>query len=468
MSEHARNRPPCREVLLSPERFEIVLGSISDGVFAVDADQRIICFNRAAEQTLGVTREEVLGAWCADVLKAPICDQACPLRFTMETGRPVVNLALDFHDAHGRRIPVTISTAVIQGAAGEIVGGVVTFRDLTLVRRLLKDLDDKDPFREFVSTDPHIKHLFDILPTIAESDSNVLIEGETGTGKSLLARVLHRLSGRRAGPMITVNCGAMPETLLESELFGYRAGAFTGAIKDRRGRIAAAEGGTLLLDEIGDLPMSMQVKLLRLLQDRVYEPLGVVEPVAADVRVVAATNRDLMEMVAERTFRRDLFYRLNVIRLSIPPLRDRLADVPLLAQRFVEELSMLRGKVVTTIEPEALEALSSCDYPGNVRQLHNAVEHAFVLTPGATIRREHLPPEILGTTTSPGQGAGPRLERFEATIIREALERNHWSRTAAAQELGVHKTTLLRKIRRLAIDLPPVDGRSSKRRRQGR
>jgi PAS domain S-box-containing protein len=457
-------RETCYDGDLSPERFETVLSSISDGVFAVDRSRKITCFNRAAEESLGIPRARAIGAACHDLLGTKVIHDACPLCFTIETGQPIVNLPIELRDAQDRRIPVTISTAVIRGEDGEVKGGVVTFRDLTLVRKLIKNLDRGDPFQDFISADATIKHLFDILPTIAESESNVLIEGETGTGKSLLARILHRLSGRRDAPIVTINCGAMPETLLESELFGYRAGAFTGATRDRAGRIAVAEGGTLLLDEIGDLPLSMQVKLLRVIQDRVYERLGSVESLEADVRIVAATNRDLQQRVEDGAFRRDLYYRINVIRLALPPLRERVGDVPLLAQHFLRELSMTRGKVITQVSREALEALSSYHYPGNVRELQNIIEHAFVLSPGSAIEREHLPDflKVKSETRTTPEGTD-HLKKLEADYLVKVLEEHGWNRTAAAAALGIHKTTLLRKVGRLGIELPRIDGRRRSR-----
>lgn len=451
----------CYDGSLSPQRFETVLRSISDGVFAVDGARKITCFNRAAEESLGIPKERALGSECHQLLGAKVINDACPLCFTMETGQPIVNLALDLVDSAGHRVPVTISTAVIRDEEGVVSGGVLTFRDLTRVRKLVRNLDERDPFHEFISQDASIKHLFDLLPTIAESESNVLIEGETGTGKTLMARILHRLSKHRERPLVTVNCGAMPETLLESELFGYRAGAFTGATKDKIGRIAAAEGGTLLLDEIGDLPLSMQVKLLRLIQDRVYERLGCVESTEADVRIIAATNRNLMALVDDGVFRKDLFYRINVIRLALPPLRERLTDVPLLVQHFLRDLSMTRGKAVTSVEREALDLLAQHTYPGNVRELRNIVEHAFVLASGTIIEMSHLPDDLLKrrtkTAKEPEKGG---LQALEKDYLLRILEKNDWNRTAAAKEIGIHKTTLLRKLRRLGVELPTIDGRS--------
>lgn len=443
------------------DRFETVVNSISDGVFAVDQEWRITCFNAAAERTLGMRREDALGRRCDEVFRSNICAEACALRYTMETGNAIVNLPIQIRDASGGRVPVTVSTALLRDREGSVVGGVETFRDLNLVRALLSDVEQLVGGGPIITADPRVKKLLDIVPTIAQSESTVLIEGESGTGKGLLAHAIHDSSARSEGPMITVNCAALPETLLESELFGYRRGAFTGADRDRAGRVQAAEGGTLFLDEIGDFPASVQVKLLRLLQERKYEPLGDVNSRSADVRIVTATNRNLSKMVEEGSFRRDLYYRINVIRLEMPPLRERTADIPPLAEAFLRRLSATRGKVVEGISRAALRRLMDYDYLGNVRELENILEHGYVLCDGSRIEEHDLPDWLLEKAEADTSTAS--LEELEARFIRDVLARNRWNRTDTARELGIHKTTLHRKIRKLAIDLPPEDGRTTRK-----
>jgi transcriptional regulator with PAS, ATPase and Fis domain len=301
-----------------------------------------------------------------------------------------------------------------------------------------------------------MQELFDILPEIASSPSTVLIEGETGTGKELFARAMHDCSPRKSGPFIAVNCGALPDSLLESELFGYRAGAFTDAKKDKPGRLALAEGGTIFLDEIGDISPAMQVRLLRVLQDRIYEPLGATESIKADVRVVTATNKDLDQLVEEGRFRRDLYYRINVVRLHLPPLRERKEDIPLLIENFVSRFNRLLSKKISGVSRQVMAILVAYDFPGNIRELENIIEHAFVLCPSGTIELRHLPDmftkvgrSIAETTTS-----ATSLEQMERIFITDALKRNNWNRLAAARELGIHKSTLFRKIKKLEIELP--------------
>jgi PAS domain S-box-containing protein len=460
------DRPPYGDKPCD-ERFEVVLNSTSDGVFAVDSDWRITCFNAAASRILGVDREEAMGSPCHEVFRSNICKEACALRYTMQTGKPVVNLLIYLRNARGQRVPVTISTALLKNQDGRVIGGVETFRDLNMVRQLIRQMDETSGYREIITADSRLKKLLEKVPTIARSESTVLVEGESGTGKGLLAQVIHRSSSRSDGPMVTISCGALPEQLLESELFGYKAGAFTGADRDKAGRVEAASGGTLFLDEIGELPLALQVKLLRLLQERLYEPLGEVRSRAADVRVVAATNRDLAKMVDEGVFRKDLYYRVNVIRLEMPPLRARTTDVPLLADEFLKRLSMTRGKVVDGLEDSVLQRLMRYDYPGNVRELENILEHAYVLCDGNRIEMRHLPDWLQEDSKAVTAEGISTLAEMEARFLLEVLSRNRWNRQEAARELGIHKTTLHRKIRKLGIKLPPTDGRASRRIRSG-
>ncbi|MCG6928323.1 MAG: sigma 54-interacting transcriptional regulator [Acidobacteria bacterium] len=443
------------------DRFETVVNSISDGVFAVDRDWRITCFNSAAEKTIGISRERALGRPCREVFRANICEEACALRYTMETGRPIVNLPVHIRDARGSRVSVTVSTALLKDKEGRVVGGVETFRDLNLVKELLQQVAADHGREQIVTQNPTLLHILDIVPTIAESESTVLIGGESGTGKGLLAKAIHRLSTRSDGPLVTINCGALPEPLLESELFGYKAGAFTGANRDKPGRVAAAARGTLFLDEIGDLPVGIQVKLLRLLQDRLYEPLGEVRSREADVRIVAATHQDLGKLVEEGRFRQDLFYRVNVIRLEMPPLRERINDVPLLAESFLRRLSMARAKVVSSLSPQVMELLMAYRFPGNVRELENILEHAYVLAAAERIEVSDLPDWFRARVRGSHGDRPSAVEALETRLIREALDRSGGNRTAAARDLGMHKTTLHRKIRKLGIELPARDGRAA-------
>ncbi len=437
--------------------FDVVLDSIADGVFTVDKDWHITSFNRAAEEITGVPRDEAIGRLCSEVLHANICESACALRQTMDTGKPVINKSIYIVATDGRRLPVSISTALLKKEDGEVIGGVETFRDLSVVEELRKQLKARHSCEDMISRNHEMQRMFGILPDIAQSESTVLIEGPSGSGKELLARAIHNLSPRAQKPLVVVNMGALPDTLLESELFGYKAGAFTDAKKDKSGRIAIAEGGTIFLDEIGDMSPASQVKLLRVLQEHEYEPLGATKPVRADVRVVAATNRNVDELVADGNFREDLYYRLNVLRLTLPPLANRKEDIPLLIEHFMGRLETIRNKGVTGISDEAVAALMRYDWPGNIRELENALEHAYVLCGGGEIRPEHLPghlhPRPDERATLPGT-----LREMEREFITNALIRNNGRRVVTAEELGIDKGTLWRKMKRLGIDVPRAKG----------
>lgn len=435
---------------------DIILDSIADGVFTVDDNWRITSFNRAAEQITGVRREEAVGQCCKDVLKADVCEKGCVLRKTMQSGKSIINRTVHIVDAAGRRLPISISTALLKDEGGRIVGAVETFRDISVEEKLRKAIAERYSFEDIISKNHRMHQLFDILPDVADSASTVLLEGQSGTGKELFARAIHHLSPRKKQPFIAVNCGALPDTLLESELFGYKAGAFTDARKDKPGRFRLAEKGTLFLDEIGDISPALQVRLLRVLQEKTYEPLGSVETVPSDVRIIAATNRRLQELVKEGRFREDLYYRINVIRMELPPLRDRMEDIPLLADHFIHHFNVLQKKEIAGLSGEALACLVSYDYPGNVRELQNIIERAFILCKSGLIETHHLPENIClpCSMESPGRNESMNMKDLEAVFITNMLRRNQWNRVKTAKALGIHKSTLFRKIKALHVQIP--------------
>lgn len=441
-----------------PEKFfNVILNSIADGVFTTDSEGRITFFNKAAQEITGFTNKEAIGHYCFDIFRADICQSRCALKETISTKKEIINLPVTILNKEGKKIPISISTAVLKNERGQIIGGVETFRDLSAIEELKKELSQKYTLGDIVSKNHEIHEIFNILPDIAESDSTVLIQGASGTGKELFAKAIHNLSRRKDKPFIKVNCGALPDTLLESELFGYVKGAFTDAKKDKPGRFAIAHGGTVFLDEVGDMSPSLQVKLLRVLQEREFEPLGSTSPLKTDVRIIAATNKDLSKLVHEAKFRDDLFYRLNVVKIDLPPLSQRREDIPLLIETFIQKFNKKMGKQITGVSDQAMRSLMRHDYAGNVRELENIIEHAFVLCRGDLIDTDCLPKELTeeqmkGEPSATPLREGTPFRRAEAEIIERTLKKYGGNRAKTAQELGLNRTTLWRKIKKHGLD----------------
>ena len=442
---------------------DVMFNSVSDGVFAVDKEWRIIAFNKSATEITGVPAKKAIGRSCCEVFRASVCEGECALRKTIETGRPIIAKHIYILDANGSKVPVSLSTAVLRDEEGNVIGGIESFRDLSLVEELRKELKQRYSFGDIIGRSAAMRRLFDVVPDVADSDSTILIEGASGTGKELFARAIHDVSPqRRRRHFVAINCGALPDTLLESELFGYKAGAFTDARRDKPGKFLVAEGGTIFLDEIGDISTAMQSRLLRVLQERVIEPLGSVQPIKVDVRVIAATNQDLRELVKKGVFRQDLHYRINVFSLKLPPLLERREDIHLLVEHFISKFNRLRHKSVAGVAEDAMKILLNHDYPGNVRELENIIEHAFILCHGWFIEPRHLPLEVGGTVAERAltRRPGMSLQDWETIHIVDAVRRHDGNRAAAARELGINPSTLFRKVKALGIELPPSDGRS--------
>jgi len=438
---------------LSEETTKVVLECISDGVFTIDYNWEITSFNRAAEEITGISRKEAIGRHCWEVFRSNMCEDDCALKKTMEEGRPFISTSAYIINSDKKRVPITASTSLLIDKHGDIIGGVETFRDHSLVEELRKELATSFSVEDIVSHSDGMRSIFAILPQISESDSSVLVEGETGTGKELMARAIHNMSVRKDEPFIAINCGALPDTLLESELFGYKKGAFTHAVKDKPGQFAMAHGGTIFLDEIGDTSPAFQVSLLRVLQDHEFTPLGGLKKEKTDVRIIAATNKDLSDLVKTKQFRQDLFYRINVIRLTLPPLKQRMEDVPLLVERFIEKLNARQGKSIQGIDKEVLQALMSYDFPGNIRELENIIEHAFVLCSKGYIKLEYLPGFLSFQPNSVAATNDDPVKTAQIRVIKDALARNNQNRNKAAKDLGIHKSTLFRRIKKLGMKL---------------
>ena len=436
--------------------FNVILNSIADGVFTTDNDGKITFINKAGQEITGFSSKEAVGRYCFDVFRADICQSRCALKETLKTKKEIIDLPATILKKGGQKVPISISTAVLKNERGQIIGGVETFRDLSVIEELKKELFEKYTLGDIISKNYLIHNIFNILPNIAESDSTVLIQGASGTGKELFAKAIHTLSPRKTRPFIKVNCGALPDTLLESELFGYVKGAFTDAKKDKPGRFALANEGTIFLDEVGDMSPSLQVKLLRVLQEKEYEPLGSTNPRKTDVRIIAATNKDLSKLISEGIFRDDLFYRLNVVKIELPPLSQRREDIPLLINAFVQKFNAKMGKQIVGVSDQALRLLLKHDYPGNIRELENIIEHAFVLCKGDRIDLDCLPKEItedqkIENPSMALQEETP-LEKAETEVIEKILKKYDGNRIKTAQELGIDRTTLWRKIKKYGLN----------------
>ena len=427
---------------------QAILDSLSEGVFTVDSDWRITSFNRSAEEITGVACTEALGQQCSDVLHSTLCEARCPIRRALASNKPVTNERCYFVDIGGERVPISVSAATLVDEQGIIIGGVETFRDLSELEALRCALKHKTS--RLSSQNPAMRQLLELVAVLADSPTSVLICGETGTGKEVIARAIHRQGPRAAKPFVAINCAALPDNLLESELFGYKRGAFTGADRDKPGRFSLVRDGTLFLDEIGEISPAMQVRLLRVLEEREFEPLGGSKAEALNARVIAASHRDLQAMVKQGTFREDLYYRLVVMRLDIPPLRERREDIPALAMELLDRINLQQERRLDGISPAAMEALQDYDWPGNIRQLSNVIERAAVLCRTGAIGSEHLPQECQTSKKPSSTARAPAAQirqNAEGQAILAALRENGLNRQRTAAQLGMHPTTLYRKIK---------------------
>ncbi len=449
--------------------FPMIFDSINEGVFTVDEGFRITSFNAAAERITGRSREEAVGRKCFEVFRASICQSGCALRQTLQNREPQQDVRVDILNEEMARIPITVSTSVLRNQEGHIIGGVEIFRDVTEVEQLRDQLANRHRFMDIIGESQAMQEIFSLIPQIAESDVSVLVTGKSGTGKELVAQAIHDLSPRQSKPFIRVNCGALPDTLLESELFGYMKGAFTGAATDKLGRFQQADGGTLFLDEIGDVSPAFQVKLLRALEEGEIQPLGGTRTIEVNVRLIAATNKDLEQMVREGTFREDLYYRIRVVPIALPPLSLRQKDIPLLVAHFIKLHAAKTGKTAPRITRKAMQILYDYEYPGNVRELRNILERAFVLSGDDIIDVQHLPPEAVESVQCGGAPRSGRIrpsdrriqdapiperrdqERPEVRRLLAILEENGWNRSATASALGMGRTTLWRRMKEYGL-----------------
>ncbi len=446
---------------------EAVFRSVSEAIVTVDMEMRITSANDALERLCGTPFESLGGTYLG---KAPCdCLTRCheQLRQTLASGEPVQGLHVECRHVKQANQTVVVNSSPLKGEDGTPTGMVVVIRDITRIRNLEQSLKERYRFHNIVGKSPAMRKIYDLLENLAHIDTTILITGESGTGKELIANALHYSSSRSDGPMVRVNCSALSENLLESELFGHVKGAFTGAVKDRKGRFEKASGGTLFLDEIGDLSPAVQAKLLRVLQEKEIERVGESTPVKVDVRLVTATHRNLSRAIKEGSFRQDLYYRLKVMEISPPPLRERREDIPLLVDHFLQLFNSRLKRDVEELSGDALRLCMTHPWPGNVRELRHALEHAFILCRDRIITTEHLPEELRAPASAPVPAAttphaqAPAPESGElpapAEKILSALKQAGGNKARAARILGIHRQTLYRRIARYRISIPEQD-----------
>ncbi|MDX9788764.1 MAG: sigma 54-interacting transcriptional regulator [Desulfobacterales bacterium] len=456
--DHSAFKDLLKRIRYEDQRLKMILDNLDIGVMTVDRGEHVTFFNTTAETITGYSREDILGKSISLLFQEREAQNNHRLNETIRDGEPRSSQETLLTTRGGDTLPVRAEYMALKNKEGKIVGGLATISDLSLFHQLNRAIQDRYTFYDMVGRSPAMKRLFEIIPVVAVSDATVLIEGATGTGKDLVANVIHNASHRADRPLIKVNCAALPDNLLESEMFGYVKGAFTGADRDKPGRFQDADGGSIFLDEIGDMPLQLQAKLLRVLEDREFYPLGSRKTVKVDIRIISATNAGLETLVKEKRFREDLYYRLNVMRLEVPPLCERRDDLPLLISHLLKKLAAGRFRKPPEISEDAMAVLLNHNYPGNIRELENIIEHALIISRGEPIRKSHLPfslqqqvdpCRVENVPESPRLNEG--VESGEKTLILAALRKHHWQRGEAAGELAIDRTTLWRKMKKYGL-----------------
>jgi PAS domain S-box-containing protein len=426
------------QLAASRQNLENILDHLPDGIIGHDRNRKIFYFNRAAQEITGYSKAEVLGQDCYGAFGAPFCGKHCSFCDQPPETWTKITYPINIVTKSGEPKQIQMSVVGMTDERGGLVGVLASFTDITSLTGLKIFGEEFPGFAGIVGKDPKMIQVFKQIKTLAAHDYAVLLSGETGTGKELVAAAIHSESRRCRGPFVPVNCGALPEGVVESELFGHVKGAFSGAIRDKKGRFELAHGGTIFLDEVAELPKQMQVKLLRVLETGAFQRVGGEKTVVVDVRVISATNRDLKRQVEQGNFRADLFYRLNVVPLVLPPLRERRGDIPLLVAYFLQ-LAEQRGQKTAAFPPEALALMQQYSWPGNVRELQNAVHYALARGDGAQVGPEDLPLELRPARTKPGPG-----RKLDAAAVQAALEQCGGNKVQAARLLGVGRATLYR------------------------
>jgi PAS domain S-box-containing protein len=433
---------------------EVILDSLNDGVVTIGLDKKIKYLNKAAQRLLGYTMDEAKEMACAQVVRCEACDNECLLEQTLSASRNIYDYETFLRNRQGKLITISTNTVLLKNKRGEVIGGVEIIRDRSQIEALSEALRGKYSFENVIGKNHRMQSLYELLPELARSETSLLIKGEFGTGKELLAHAIHENSPRHEKPFVKVSCRGLTDAMLDCELFGYVKGAFAGAVSNAMGRLEVASGGTLFLDEIGYIGPATQIKLLKLLKEKQYERVGSHRKFSADVRIIAAVHRDLQTAIEQGEFLRELYDNLDKVPIILPPLRERRDDIPLLIDHFLKRFNRLMNKNVKTLAPAAMEILLNYDYPENIQELENILEHAVVLCHGTTIQLAHLPKNIFSVKDDFIEQAIKQEDPFktlERQLVLKVLSQADWNYLEAAQRLKISRTTLWRKIKEFGI-----------------
>lgn len=433
---------PFVDTIASRENLIRVLDNLNEGIIAHDLQRRIYFFNAEAERVTGFRRDEILGRDCHEIFDGAFCGQNCSFCDGQPLEADHAEYALNITTKSGEQRRLEFRATMVRDDKGEFVGMVASFRDMTELLNLQHRSGEMTRFANIIGGDVKMRSVYQQITDVSQYDFPVHLFGETGTGKELVANAIHNESRRGGAPFVPINCGALPDGLIESELFGHVKGAFSGAIRDKKGRFELADGGTVFLDEVAELSRPLQVKLLRFLQEGSFEKVGGERTTDVNVRVISATNKDLKKEVQRSNFREDLFYRLNVIPIHIPPLRERRNDIPLLVDHFLGQVAQRSGQEMPTMSADALSVMMEYAWPGNVRELQNSVQYAIVKSNRQTITADDLPLELRQLKEN-ALRRGP-TRKLTARAVQKALIKTGGNKARAARELGVGRATLYR------------------------
>ncbi|MFA7287713.1 MAG: sigma 54-interacting transcriptional regulator [Melioribacteraceae bacterium] len=443
------------ELINQKNKLDAIFNSNIEGTFTIDNEWNVTSFNNSAEKITGYKKSDAIGKKCWDIFGSSLCQNGCHMEQTLNSGNPMIGNELEIIHKSGKRIPIRVNSSILLNNKNENIGAVETFIDISEIKNLSSHLNEFYKYENIIGGNKEIRSIYSLLESVSQTDSSVLITGESGTGKELAARAIHLNSPRKKAPFIAVNCSAFVESLIESELFGHEKGSFTGAVKSKIGRFELAQGGTIFLDEIGDLSISVQTKLLRVLETREFERVGGNKSIKMDVRIIAATNKILSEEIADGRFRADLFYRINVVNIHLPPLRERMDDFPLLINHFIKKFNEKFGKNIKQFSSSAYDILLEQEWEGNIRELENVIEHCFVICNNEIIQSECLPKRLrennqnkLSHNTNSPLG----FKDAEKQLIISILQKNNNNRSATAKELNIDPSTLWRKMKKYSIN----------------